>query len=187
MRLGIRVELHLIDSLVIQLSYNRTRDDQCTSLNIGKLQKSLVITRIFSTNYASTSVYSLSVISRRTIIRIWRAIFFLGRWVEREPTFVNKCDHFGWQLKKIAKSTKSSITISISRFCPKSGLNALECFGKTQNQQNNSQCAIALLVNPCDGSVISRKALPFTMGRELSNSLVLTKRQITTTGSAPTL
>ena len=134
------------------------------------------------------------------------------------PLF-NKCDHFGWQLKKIAKSTKSSTTISISRFCLKSGLNALECFGTSQNQdlrkftfeppsvgaqglrpyhvsrlcvspenqENNSQRAIALLVNRSDGSVISRKALPFTMGRELSNSLVLTKRQITTTGSVPTI
>jgi hypothetical protein len=29
-------------------------------------------------------------------------------------------------------------------------------------------------VNPCDGSVISRKAFPFTIGRELSKNLVLT-------------
>jgi hypothetical protein len=93
----------------------------------------------------------------------------------------------GWRLQKTAKSTKSSTTRSISRFCPKSGQNTLECFGTSQNQQNNSQQAIALLMNQCNGSVISRKAFPFTIGRDLSNSLVFTDRQITTTGSAPTI
>jgi hypothetical protein len=86
-----------------------------------------------------------------------------------------------------AKNTKSITTKSICRFYTKSGQNTLECSGTAQNQQKNSQRAIALLVNHCDGSVISRKAFPFTIGRELSKNLVLTNRQLTTTGSALTV
>jgi hypothetical protein len=47
----------------------------------------------------------------------------------------NNYDYYGWQLKTTAKSTKSSTTTSISRFCAPSGQNALKPYGTSKNRQ----------------------------------------------------
>jgi hypothetical protein len=47
----------------------------------------------------------------------------------------NNCDPYGLQLKTTAKSTKSSTTTSINRFCTQSGQNALKPYGMSKNRQ----------------------------------------------------